>query len=194
MMMKLLLVLGILMFCANGVFAYSMPRWSAFSLSVYLPPEAPESLIVKSAFDEWKNKSKTIARFIYRKTTVAKRNSNVNVIFSEKLSGDKPYRLRETYVANPNFTVDRPDGYFVHVDITIALNDKNGKPYSNAELKAIALEAIGRTLGIKCGSSEEGVMACTDTYDATTLSDDDTFALFRVYRRVNKSVMEKYNK
>lgn len=194
MMKKLLLVLGILIFSAGSVFAYSMPRWSAFPLTVYLPPEAPESLIVKSAFDEWKNKSKTIARFIYRKSNVARQNSNINVIFYDKLQNGEAYHLRETYVSTPNFTVDKPDGFIVHIDMMIALNDAEGNPYNRLQLKAIALQAVGKALGIKCGSVTEGVMTCSDDFDETNVTENDYRALFSVYRRVNKSEMEKYSK
>lgn len=182
------------MFSAGSVFAYSMPRWSALPLSVYLPAEAPESLIVKSAFDEWKAKSKTIARFIYRKSTVAQKTSNVNVIFYEKLPNGEPYQLRKSYVSTWTYTPGEPKGYFYHIDIMIALNDKDGKPFSRSELKAVALRAVGETLGIKCGAVQDGVMACRENFEDDSVTQEDYMALYRVYKRVNKSEMEKYNK
>ena len=193
MMKKLLLVLGILMFSAGSVFAYSMPRWSALPLTVYLPSDVPEALIVKSAFDEWKNKSKTIARFIYRKSTVAQKTSNVNVIFYDKLPNGEAYQLQKTFVSTWTYTPGKPSGFFYHIDMMISLHDIDGKPYSNSQLKAIALQAVGETLGIKCGAVQDGVMACSDKYEDDTVTQEDYEALFRVYKRVNKSEMEKYN-
>lgn len=180
------------MFSAGSVFAYSMPRWSAFPLSVYLPPESPESMIVKSAFDNWKANSKTIARFIYRKSTVAKKSSNVNVIFYDKLPNGEAYQLQKTFVSTWTYTPGKPSGFFFHVDIMLSLKDKDGKPYSNAKLRAIALQAVGETLGIKCGSVQEGVMACSEDYDVDSVTEEDYHALYRIYKRVNKSEMEKY--
>ncbi len=194
MMKKLLLVLGILMFSAGSVFAYSMPRWSALPLSVYLPAGTPESLIVKSAFEEWKANSKNIARFIYRQSSVAQKTSNVNVIFYDKLPNGDPYQLQKTYVSTWTYTPGKPTGYFFHIDMMIALNDNDGKPYSRSELKAIALRAVGETLGVKCGAVQDGVMACKESFEDDAVTDEDAQALYRVYKRVNKSEMEKYNK
>lgn len=180
------------MFSAGSVFAYSMPRWSAFPLTVYLPSDVPESLIIKSAFDEWKSKSKTIARFIYKKSTVAQRTSNVNVIFYDKLPNGEAYQVQKTFVSTWAYTPGKTSGFFFHVDIMISLKDKDGKPYSNADLRAIALQAVGETLGIKCGSVQDGVMACSKKYDVDSVTEEDSRALYRVYKRVNKSEMEKY--
>lgn len=186
MMKKLLLVLGILMFCAGSVFARSMPRWSAFPLSVYLP-DAPESAIVKKSFDNWKNNSKYIARFIYKTSNVAQRTAKIKVEFCETLPEGKAYDIREVFSFAPFMATGESGGYFYHVDIKIALKDKDEKPFTKKELSAISLQAIGRALGIPCQSSGKGVMVCNGEYNVNSVTKDDYEALFKVYKKTPKA-------
>lgn len=191
MMKKLLLVLGILMFAACSANAYSMPRWSAFPVTVYLP-DNPESMIVKSAFENWKNNSKSIARFIYKKSNVARTTSNINVIFYDKLPDGKAYDVSEIYSGRYINSSKPVKGLFFHVDINIALHDAAGKAYSRQELMAISLQAVGRAIGVPCQAGDVGVMVCDEKYNVYSVTKEDYQALFRVYKRVNKSEMEKY--
>ena len=183
MMKKLLLVLGILMFAVGSASAYSMPRWSAFPLSVYLPPEVPESAIVQSAFANWQANSKYIARFIYKKSNVAKRNANIVVQFYNKLPSGKAYETREVFAFAPIFVEGETHGYYYHVDLKIALQDKNGKAYTRQQLRAISLQAAGRALGVPCQEGERGVMVCDDKFNVYSVTKEDYDALFSVYRK-----------
>lgn len=80
----------------------------------------------------------------------------------------------------------------MHTDINIALKDASGKPYSRQQLKAISLQAIGRAMGIPCQGGDVGVMVCDEKYNVYDVTKEDYQALVRVYKRVNKSEMEKY--
>ncbi len=191
MMKKILLVLGILMCTICSANAYSLPRWTGFPLTVYLP-DNPEALIVKSAFENWKGNSKGIARFIYRKSNVARTTSNINIIFFDKLPSGKAYELSETFATRAMYTVGKTNAYYYHVDIKISLKDKEDKNYSRQELFAISLQAIGRALGIPCQGGDVGVMVCDEKYNVDNVTKEDYQALFRVYKRVNKDEMEKY--
>lgn len=171
--------------------AYSLPRWTAFPLTVYMPQEQ-EALVVKSAFENWKSNSKGIVRFIYKKSNVARTTSNINVVIYDRLPSGKAYELSETYSARSMYTVGKTNGYFYHVDINIALTDKNGNRYSRQELYAISLQAIGRALGIPCQHGDVGVMVCDEKYNVYNVTKEDYQALFRVYKRINKDEMVKY--
>lgn len=186
MMKKLLLVLGILVFVMNAASARSMPRWAAFPLSVYLPPDVQESAIVRSAFENWKSNSKYILRFIYKKSNVARRTSDINVYFYDKLPGDEAYTIREKYAGRYYAHSEESRGFFYHVDINIALNDKEGKRYSRQELSAISLQAIGRALGIPCQSGDYGAMVCDQKYNVYSVTKEDYEALFSVYKKTKK--------
>lgn len=191
MMKKILLVLGILLCTICSANAYSLPRWTGFPLTVYLP-ENPESLVVKSAFENWKGNSKGIARFIYRKSNVAKSTSNININFYNKLSSGKAYELSETFATRAMYTVGKTNAYYYHVDINISLRDKDGKLYTRSELYAISLQAVGRALGIPCQNGDVGVMVCDEKYNVDSVTKEDYQALFRVYKRVNKDEMLKF--
>lgn len=189
MMKKLMLVLGIIMLSASSVYAHSMPRWSAFPLTVYIA-DTKEADIVKSAFESWQNNSKYIVRFIYKKSNVAKRTSKINVDFSEKQTGDKPYNIDEKYSFAAYLGQGEPSGYFYHVNINIALKDKDGNEYTKRQLKAISLQAVGRALGVPCQSGTRGVMVCDDEYNVYGVTKEDYEALFKVYKKTKK---EKQN-
>lgn len=186
MIKKLLLVLGIIVFAAGSAFAYSMPRWMAFPLSVYLPPDAKESAIVRSAFDNWASNSKNIARFMYKKSNVAKKNSNINVEFYDKLPSGKAYEVREVFVMTALVVKGESGGYYYHVDIKIATKDADGKPYTRQQLSAISLQAVGRALGVPCQQGERGAMVCDEKYNVYSITKEDYDALFKVYRKTKK--------
>ncbi len=191
MMKKILLVLGILLCTVCSANAYSLPRWTGFPLTVYLP-DNPEALIVKSAFENWKDNSKGIARFIYRKSNVARSTSNININFYNKLNSGKAYELSETFATRAMYTVGKTNAYYYHVDINISLRDKDGNLYSRQDLYAISLQAVGRALGVPCQNAEVGVMVCDEKYNVDSVTKEDYQALFRVYKRVNKDEMVKY--
>ena len=190
-MKKCLLVFGILVFCASSVFARSMPRWSAFPVSVYLPPEASQSVIVKGAFNEWRANSKYILRFIFKQSNVAKKNAKIKVAFKDSLSNNKPYQIREVFSFAPFMASGESTGYYYRVDINIALKDSAGRKYSKKELRAISLQAVGRALGIRCDKSLDGVMACNSDLSALDVTKDDYKALHEVYRKTKKNKKDK---
>ncbi len=183
-MKKFLLVLGILMFAACSANAYSMPRWSAFPLTIYMP-DSQYAPIVKSAFESWKSRSNGLARFIFKKSHIASTSSNINIVFYDKLPDGKAYKLTEYYAARATYPSKAQNGYFLHTNINIALKDASGKPYSRQQLKAISLQAIGRAMGIPCQGGDVGVMVCDEKYNVYDVTKEDYQALVRVYNRVN---------
>lgn len=191
MMKKLLLVLGLLLFTAGSVFAYSTPRWMAFPVTVYMPQGTLQADAVKNAFLNWQSNSHSIARFIFKTSNVARKNSNINVEFVKNCEKGEPYEIREVFTMVPYMVKGEAGGFYHHIDLKIATLNADGKQYTKQELYAIALQAVGKSLGISCqeGKDYKGVMLCDGNYNAKSVTNDDYKALFKVYKR--SSVVQK---
>ena len=175
------------MFFAGSAFAWSTPRWTAFPLNVYIE-ENDRTDIVTQAFIDWQTDAKKVnpfIRFRIKNDERGLRKSQIDVRFTDTVQPNGQYYLVSSNSLVDGFSMIRNNsGFFYHVSISISTIDKKGKPIPSNKIHAIALQAIGRSLGINCIGEKHSVMSCNTDYDVNTLTEQDLFALKYVYSYV----------
>lgn len=183
---RFLLVLISLMMFASSAFAYSNPRWFTLPVSVYIP-KGEESEVVTQAFKAWQLNSKSAVRFLFRYSASLAPLSNINVIFVSYLDGDRPYRVDHRFsqfgCCNRNFQTKK---FYYNTDVILPLNDSAGNKLTKEQLKAIALQAAGVSVGVGLSDDKDSVMYVRSDFTKTTLSPSDIKAVNNVYRPIRK--------
>jgi len=182
---KFLLLLVSLFVFAGSAFAYSTPRWFTLPVSVYLP-KTEESVIVTSAFKSWQVNSKSAVRFMFRNSANLASLSNINVRYTDHLPGDKPYVVNHIFRQFGRCRNCQVDKFFYQTDIIIALKDSDGKKLTANQLKAVALQAVGRAVGVNFVQDRNSVMYEDSDFTKTTLTRYDINAVREVYLPVRK--------
>ena len=62
--------------------------------------------------------------------------------------------------------------------------DAEGKVIPRDKIHSIAMQAIGRALGVNCTGEMNKVMSCNTDFTVNNLTEDDLFALKNVYSYV----------
>lgn len=182
---KFLLILASLFIFAGSASAYSNPRWFTLPVSVYMP-KTEQSVIVTDAFKAWQVNSKSAVRFMFRNSANLAPLSNINVSFTEHLQGDR------LYVVNPRFRQFgrcrscANENFFYQTDIIIALRDADGNLLTDKQLKAVALQAAGRAVGVNFVENKNSVMYQDTDFSNTSLTQEDIKAVRDVYLPVRK--------
>lgn len=179
----LLLLVSLLMFTSSA-FAYSNPRWFTMPVSVYLPKQA-ESVIVTNAFKSWQTGSKCV-RFLYKNSANMAAISNINVIFKEQLPKGQLYQVNHRFPQYGNCRTCVRDRFFYHTDIIIALKDEKGKPLTQKQLNATAMQAVGVAIGVPLNQNEKSIMYKDSEFKSSSLTKDDINAVLRVYKPTHK--------
>lgn len=176
MMKKLVIVIGLLFFCANSAFAYSFPRWGNFPLNVYVADEK-NAPVVQKAFKNWQANSNYILKFFFRKGKNFERTAHINVYFVDYFYSGKYYSIyRKNCCRNKNTP------FFTRIDIRITQRDAFGREFSEQQKYGILMQAIGSAMGISCLSTSGDVMSCNTDFKRTTLTANDIRALTSVYK------------
>ena len=187
MMKKLLVVLGLMLFFAGSAFAWSTPRWTVFPLNVYREDDE-NSAPVQQAFLDWQTGAKKVnpfIRFDIKDGPRGLRKSQIDVRF---VSGAQPngqyYTISSNSLTDGFSLIRNTTGFFYHVSITISKADSSGKPLSRSKIHSIALQAVGRSLGVNCIGAPNAAMSCNTTYDINSVTLQDLNALKNVYSYV----------
>lgn len=186
MMKKLLLVLGLMLFFAGSAFAWSNPRWTTFPLNVYIQ-ENENAAVVQRAFNEWAVSAKPAVpflRFRFGEGPRGLRKSQINVNFVAAVPGGRYYEVLSNSLVDGFSMVRNTSGFFYHVTINIATVDADGKKIPQNKIHSIALQAVGRSLGINCISKVNTAMSCNTEYGINRITPADVNALRNVYRYV----------
>lgn len=193
MMKKLLLVLGLIIISASSVMARSFPRWSVSLLNVHIHSVEKESVqyqTVQKAFKSWQTAGGSILKFLFKPSAAFERTAQINVYFVDNLSQEAYYVIEpitnQTYFNSPYLP-----GYFIHVNIKIRNTEPDGSKLSQKKLYAIALQAVGRAVGISCLDDAGNAMSCKTDFTAKALTQKDINALNKVYRYQHISVKKK---
>ena len=174
----LLTILSLFVF-ACSTFGYSNPRWFSMPIKVYMP-KVSGSTSVSNAFTSWQTESAGTVRFSFRSSKNMASLSDISIMFVEK--ADKPYSVnKRTTVFNNNKEKIRNE-YFYKLDIVISKSNVSGKAYSQSELYAISLRAVGEALGIQA-DGDKGVMATDFNITRKKLTSEDIKSLNRVYKK-----------
>lgn len=189
MMKKLLLVLGLMLFFAGSTFAWSTPRWTTFPINVYIE-ENENYAVVQRAFNEWAAGAKPsvpFLRFRFEDGPRGLRKSQINVNFVASVPGGRNYEVLSNSLVDGFSMIRNTSGFFYHVTINIATIDADGKKIPQNKIHSIALQAVGRSLGINCISSANAAMSCNTEYAVQRITPADVNALTNVYRYVRNS-------
>ena len=183
---RFLLVLISLVMFAGSAFAYSNPRWFSLPISVYIPKQK-EAAIVTQAFKEWQLNSKSAVRFLFRYSANLASISNINVVFVDNVSGDRPYRVNHSFSQFGTYSRGcKNTNYFYNTDVILPLQKEDGEKLSKEQLKAIALQAVGVAVGVNLSEDANSVMYKESDFTKTTLSPMDIQAVNEVYRPTRK--------
>ena len=171
---------------AGSAFAYSNPRWFSLPISVYIPKQE-EAAIVTQAFKEWQLNSKSAVRFLFRYSANLASISNINVVFVDNVSGDRPYRVNHSFSQFGTYSRGcKNTNYFYNTDVILPLQKEDGEKLSKEQLKAIALQAVGVAVGVNLSEDANSVMYKESDFPKTTLSPMDIQAVNGVYRPTRK--------
>lgn len=186
MMKKFLVVIGLMLIFAGSAFAWSNPRWSTFPLNVYIEENA-NAATVQRAFNEWGASAKPAVpflRFRFEDGPRGLRKSQIDVHFVASVPGGRYYEVLSNSLADGFSMVRNTSGFFYHVTINIAMYDADGNKLSQEKIHSIALQAVGRSLGINCLSEKNAVMSCNTEYNTHKIKQADVNALENVYKYV----------
>lgn len=174
----LLTILSLFIFTCSA-FGYSNPRWFSMPITVYVP-KVSGSTSVSNAFTSWQTESAGTVRFAFRSSKNMASRSDISITFVEKASN--PYVVnKQTTVFNNNKEEIR-NAYFYKLNIVISKSNPSGKAYSQSELYAISLRAVGEALGVRT-SGDKGVMASKFNITNKKLTSEDIKSLNRVYKK-----------
>ncbi len=187
MMKKLLVVIGLMIFCAGSAFAWSSPRWTAFPLNVYIE-DSEYSGVVQQAFGDWQTGAKKVnpfIRFYIKEGERGFRKSQIDVRFSKGAQANgQLYSISSNSLVDGFSMIRNTSGFFYHVSISISTMDAEGKAIPRDKIHSIAMQAIGRALGVNCTGENDNVMSCNTDFSVNKLTEDDLFALKNVYSYV----------
>lgn len=181
----LLTLLSLFVF-ASSAFAYSSPRWFTMPVTVFLPKDAKESVIVMNAFKKWQADSKGTVRFLYRNTKNLEKLSNIKIEFSNSIGEKAPYETYNRYTTFGHNSLYENTGNFYRTKLIIHTLGNDGKKYTDKELYAITMRAIGEVLGLEAIDSEKSIMTKNGGFSNSTISADDIEELKRVYKPSHK--------
>lgn len=193
MMKKLLLLLGVLLITTGSAFALSSPRWSFFPVNVYIQHDgknAANAQIVQNAFKTWQSNSNYILKFLYKNSSGYAKNAQIRVKFADNIPEGGYYYINDMTMSK-SFRNQYVRGFYMYVDIIIRTKEADGSKISKKKLQAIAMQAVGRAVGVRCISDENSVMNCNSDFSKTTLTSKDIEALRQVYKYKYKSVKSK---
>lgn len=183
-MKKLLLLIGIMLITAGAGFAAGSPRWRFSSLTVYMPPSS-EAAIVQNAFSAWENASGGILRFKVGTRRSYSRYAHITVNFIDALAPGQYYDIMYD-IYRTGFTTHKESSfvsdYFYKVNLRIRTKDENYKRYTDEQLYAITLQAVGRALGVDYVDKPDNVMSRNLDFEAVKITADDKSAFMKVYR------------
>ena len=176
-----------MLFFSSSAFAWSTPRWTVFPLNVYIE-DNKNSEVIRQAFVDWQIGAKKVnpfIRFDFKEGERGLRKSQIDVRF---VSGAQPngqyYSVASNSLTDGFSLIRNNSGFFYHVSISISTTDSEGSPLSKAKLHSIALQAVGRSLGINCIGSINNVMSCNTEYEVNKITPQDLYALKNVYSYV----------
>lgn len=183
-MKKLILILSVMLLCSVGVFAAGSPRWRLMPLTVYYPP-IPEASAVQRAFDGWQSAGSGVLRFKGGSRFAQKNGAHISVEFISTLAAGQYYDINYD-IYKTGFSSHKEDSlvsdYFYKVKIRIRTRDENSKKYTEEQLYAIALQAVGRALGVDYVENDGNVMSRTFDFENTKITDEDIKALRKLYK------------
>lgn len=158
-------------------------RWASFPLSVYIESKAQKEY-VKKAFEQWRIKSKNLARFAYVQNPA---QADITVDFKTKLESTS---TQEAYIAGyskPYYTKGRMTKSEIHL---LSTNPATGEPMDNETITATALHEIGHSLGFVGHSPDENdVMYASSKNPKLELSQRDINTLLLFYK-ISDSVLQ----
>lgn len=161
-------------------------RWAAFPLSVYIEPK-PQRESVKKAFEQWRIKSKNLARFAYVQNPS---QADITVDFKTKLESTS---TNEAYIAGyskPYYSKGRMTKSEIHL---LSVNPSTGEQMDNETITATALHEIGHSLGFVGHSpNENDVMYASSKTPKLELSQRDINTLLLFYK-INEKILEARN-
>ncbi len=183
-MKKILMLIGIMLISAGTVFALGSPRWRFSSLTVYMPP-VPESTITQKAFSTWENSSGGILRFKIGTRRSYSRYAHISISYIDSLAPGQYYDVMYD-VYRPGFSTHKESSfvadYFYKVDVRIRTKDENYKKYTDSQLYAITLQAVGRALGVGYVEKPNNVMSYNLSLDSIKITPEDVSAFMKVYK------------
>ncbi len=164
-----------LLMCVIGssVFAYENPRWFHMPVSVYAA-KTTQGTTVLNAYKAWQSASAGTVRFMYRTADHLQPLSNITIEFTDKWMNGKPYSISQKYSMFGEKRINTNRGFYYKQIITISTNNKNGKPFTSAQLYSVALAAAGESLGIKDINFD---------MNKSKITKDDVQALKAVYKK-----------
>ncbi len=190
MMKKLLLVVGLLFICAGNAMALSTPRWSFFPVNVYIQQDgknASNAQIVQNAFKTWQSNSNYILKFLYKNSSGFAKNAQIRVTFADDAPGEGYYYIKDMTMSK-SFRNQYVRGFYMYVDIVIQTKEADGSKIPQRKLQSIAMQAVGRAVGVRCIADENSVMNCNSKFNNTKLTAKDIEALRQVYKYKYHSV------
>jgi len=182
---KFLLILISLFMFAGTAFAYSSPRWFTMPVSVYIPKQ-PEGIIVKNAFWAWQVGTKSCVRFLFKTSPNLAAISSVNVIFTDSLPNNKSYVVEHRF-SQFGGSRSSANNFYNYSDVLIATKDASGASIPAGKLSAIAMQAVGRLIGLPFSSDENSIMYENSDFSDTSLTSDAIESVYRIYKPNYKS-------
>lgn len=176
---RFLLILISLFVFAGSAFAYGYPRWFTMPVTVYIPKQE-EAVVVTNAFKNWQKGTKSCVRFLFRYSKNLASISNVNVIFVENL-GNKPYVVTHR-MAQLGGCRGCGNRFYNNADIYIATKDDSGNPLSHEKLEAVAMQAVGRVIGLNLTQNSSSVMYANSDFSETSVTPDAFQAVLNLYK------------
>ncbi len=177
---RFLLTLISLFVFAGSAFAYGYPRWFTMPITVYMPKQE-ESVIVTNAFKNWQKGTKSSVRFMFRYSKNLASISNINVIYVNHVLGDKPYKVSHS-MAQLGGCRGCGNRFYNNADIYISTVGEDGVAYTPEKLEAIAMQAIGRVIGLRLNNNASSVMYLNSTFTETSVTQDAYDAVIDLYK------------
>lgn len=169
-MKKIILILGLIFTFVGAAIAVSVPRWNIMPINVYIENNS-KSQIVTNAFNAWQSASGGVVKFRYPTGDIWTKRANIIVRFADKQAENEPG------AAAMQVNVG---GFFMHGDLSIALNDKEGNPLTDEQIYAGALHVIGHALGVQHSLNSKDIMYKSLTTQKS-LTQGDIDAIKNVY-------------
>lgn len=165
---------------AGSAFAYGYPRWFTMPISVYIPKQE-EGVVVAGAFKSWQTGTKSCVRFLLRNSKNLASISNINVVFVDAPINDKLYFVRHRF---SQFGGCRSCGnrFYNNSDIIISLKDKDGKDLSTSQLRAVAIQAVGRAVGLNLNEDKNSVMYEETDFSNSSITPDAVQSVYNLYK------------
>lgn len=191
-MKKICILFIMLLLTISTAFALSKPRWDVRPVKVYIPPNHYYTHLMKNAFLQWQDKTKSAVWFVFVNENKQK-DAHITVHFVEKnVNCEKENAIGCTHIQTND------EDFYVHNDIYIASKttrnkiDKNGKPekievpISSEQVYRVMLHEIGHAIGIHGHSlNPNSIMyAYSNNNDNNpqTITEEDIQFMHNVYR------------